>query len=272
MDLPKTIELIRKAWCAAENKLVEEVGKHNPGLGEEGITERLFVRLQEELENANKAGLVEDAFVADLSNAHPDIRMDRVENFSQGLIAEVLHNRHIEGTKTGGDFGLIMSSPEVERSAGKLDFFQNQNRQGLLCQAKLKRQTWRQLTGPQMRILPKHLKYSAMALYCYEDVGLRQLRLGQWFSCKSSSVDKINEHLRNNFRRTRLKNSAEILNALAEMRIGTRDSNVINEFIAPSGSRYFELRIWWKDKGDRFSELINSAKLKEELKISVTGE
>jgi hypothetical protein len=151
-----------------------------------------------------------------------------------------------------------------------LDFFQNQNRQGLLCQAKLKKQTWGQLTESQIRILPKHLKYSAMALYCYEDVGLRQLRLGQWFSCKSSSVDKINEHLRNNFRRTRLKNSAEILNALAEMRIGTRDSNVINEFIAPSGSRYFELRIWWKDKGDYFTEVINSANLVES-KISENG-
>jgi len=154
MDLPKTTELIRMAWCAAENKMVAEVGKHNPGLGEEGITERLFVLLQEELQNANKDRLVERAFVADLSNAHPDIQIDRIENLSQGLIAEVLHSRHIEGTKTGGDFGLIWSSLEVERSAEKLHFSQNRN--GLLCQAKLKKQTWGQLTEPQMRILLCH--------------------------------------------------------------------------------------------------------------------
>ena len=85
-------------------------------------------------------------------------------------------------------------------------------------------------------------------------------------------MDKINEHLRNDFRRARLKNSTEILNALAEMRIGTRNSNVINELIAPSRSRYFELRIWWKNKDDHFAEVINSAKLENELKISVTGE
>ena len=258
------------AWCAAENKMVAEVGKHNPGLGEEGITERLFVLLQEELQNANKDRLVERAFVTDLSNAHPDIQIDRIENLSQGLIAEVLHSRHIEGTKTGGDFGLIWSSLEVERSAEKLHFSQNRN--GLLCQAKLKKQTWGQLTEPQMRILPEHMKYAAMALYRYEDANLRQLHLGQWFSCKSSSVDKINEHLRNDFRRARLKNSTEILNALAEMRIGTRNTNVIDGLIAPNGSRYFELRIWWKDKDDHFAEVINSAKLENELKISVTGE
>ena len=111
-----------------------------------------------------------------------------------------------------------------------------------------------------------------LALYRYEDKELRKLHLGQWFNCKHSSVDEIDQFLKNDFRRARLKKSNDILNALAERKIGTRDSKIIDKIIAPNGSRYFELRIWWKDKDDHFSMVINSAKLEQEVKVCLTDE
>jgi len=267
MKIPKTIEVICKAWNTAEKKLVEEVSKYSPGRGEECITDCFFVLLQKELEDASEKELVKTAFIEDLMEEYPDIPAKRIENFSQGLIAEALHSRYIEGSKTGGDFGLIISSPEVERSADRLHFSKIQN--GLLCQAKLKRKKkWEELTETQEEILPKHLKYLAITLYRYEDAKFRRLRLGQWFSCKRSSVDKINNYLKNDFRRARLKNSSDVLKALAEQKLGTQDAEIIKDVIAPGGSRRFELRIWWKDKDEYFSEVINSA-IREEVKISV---
>lgn len=222
------------------------------------------------MEEASDKGLVETAFAKDLSNAHPGIRIHSIQKISQGLIAEVLHNRHIEGKKTGSDFGLIMTSPKVERSNDKLWFSQNRN--GLLCQAKLKKKKhWGQLTDSQTKILPKHLKYSVIALYRYEDAELRQLTLGEWFRCENSSVDRINEHLKNNFQGVKLKSSTEILKDLSKKKIGTQDVNVMNNFIAPKENRFFELRIRWKDKGDYFAMVINSAKLKQQLEVHLTA-
>lgn len=258
--------MICEAWKAAENELVSEVGNHNPGIGEEGITERLFVLLQMKLKDASDKGIVENAFVEDMHNAHPDIPRNSIENFSQGLIAEALHSRYVEGRKTAGDFGLVMSSPEVTRSVGRLFVSKIQN--GLLCQAKLKRKTWGQLTKAQIKILPQHLDYSALALYCYTDTQRRELCIGKWFSCKGSSVDELNKQFKSGFDSAMLKNSTEILKALAGRQIGTQKPEIIDSFIAPEGSRHFELHIGWKDRDECHSVLINTA-LKQEQTISL---
>ena len=265
MKLEHTIQVLCKAWRAAEKELEDEVAQFNPGSGEEGITERLFAILQKALGAASNDGLIASAFSEDLAEAHPDIQINRTQILSQGLIAEVLHNRSLEGRKTGADFGLILTSPEVERSGGQLHISQNRN--GLLCQAKLKKQTWGQLTASQIKILPEHMKYLAIPLYTYDDGEYRKLCLGKWFNCKGSSVDKINKHLRTDFRRARLKSSTDILTGLALGKLGTQKSEIIDEFIAPKGNRNFELRIWWGDKDECFSETINSA---TELEVTVT--
>ena len=149
MEIPKTIAVVSEAWTAAEAKLVEEVAKYSAGLGEEAITERVFGLLQEKLDDSSRNGFLEDAFAEDLSNSHPGIQIGRTENLSQGLVAEVLHNKRFEGKVSGADFGLVLSSPEVARGADKI--YLSQNRTGLLCQAKLKRKTWGQLKPCQKK-------------------------------------------------------------------------------------------------------------------------
>ena len=94
MKIPRTIEVICSAWNAAEKKLVEEVSKYSRR-GEECITDSFFVLLQKELEDASEKELVKNAFTEDLMEEYPDIQDKRIENFSQGLIAEALHSRYI---------------------------------------------------------------------------------------------------------------------------------------------------------------------------------
>jgi hypothetical protein len=44
MKIPGTINVICEAWTAAENELVNEVRKYNPGIGEEGTRTNCFVK------------------------------------------------------------------------------------------------------------------------------------------------------------------------------------------------------------------------------------
>src|ERR1017187_2597238 len=166
MRIDNTLGEICKAWTNAEQEVADYVREFHPTLDEEYITERLFGALQGALKRANDNSLIEAAFAKDLEEAFPEM-WNRHEDIAGGLIAEVLHHRRREG-KTGADFGLLVSRPNVERSAGRIDISWVRN--GLLCQAKLKRakkKTWRALTASQTKVLPKRLRFSALTLYEY---------------------------------------------------------------------------------------------------------
>ncbi len=167
---------------------------------------------------------------------------------SRGLIAEVvLHKRKTEG-RTGGDFGLVITRPSVEK---QFDSFlvKNDYRRGLLCQAKLKKSDgkWGKLTNNQIEKLPKSLSCLGLLLYDYEDLERHKLRSFRWQLCnKASDIADVVGWLNTGIFPSALE-SKKAIEDLGESRIGTDDQKVLDEIIAPEGNVSLEIIIKWND-------------------------
>jgi hypothetical protein len=111
LPIPRTISLIKACWQVAEERVCREVGTKYHESDEEAITILLFGALREEFEKRNIDREFEQSFAADLRKWCPETDLTWV---AHGLIGRVIHHpRHVE-KRTGGDFGLVLSRPQVE--------------------------------------------------------------------------------------------------------------------------------------------------------------
>ena len=138
-QIPYTLDVISSCWKEAEESLRADISEDYPNANEEFITQMFHGKLSKFLKIASKERRIETSFRRDIENAFPMIQNYDVYKISNGLIADVvLHKRKTEMV-TGGDIGLIINRPNIElqtyRNVVKVDFYRN----GLLCQAKLKK-------------------------------------------------------------------------------------------------------------------------------------
>src|SRR6476469_2940558 len=103
LPIPKTMQLLKTCWHAAEARVCREVGTKYREADEEAITVLRCGELRQEFDERNVSREFESVFAADLRVHFPFINLNWV---AHGLIGRVVHHpRHIE-KRTGGDFGL----------------------------------------------------------------------------------------------------------------------------------------------------------------------
>ncbi len=231
---------------------------HN--VNEEFITILLYGHINYALFKASKEKVIEKAFLQDLNKACHFSRIlsssqlrSELSRQSNGLVADiVLHNKRQEG-ETAGDFGLVISHPQITLSKESIDIKET-NSSGLLCQAKLKdkKGKWGKFGDNQKRILTSRMDFTSIVLYSYDDESRTKLNPIDWKICAGQSFSEIEDLLRNDSL-DNLGSTTEIITQLASKQIGTQDQKIIREIIAPSLRQILEIKIHWKndhpDKG-----------------------
>ena len=252
MKIPALAKLVAECWNRAEQALQDQIKQELPDINEETITVLLSGKLNAEFNKASENGAVRVAFLHDLRVFLSDIPNPDLYEISRGIIATVhFHPREVE-KKTGGDFGIVFTRPDVRRTAysrSKLTIA-GENRRGLLCQAKVFRRnaTWGKLSERQRKVIRERLSYFALVLYRFADQSgdRRELAPIQWQIATNATVDGIDGWLKSDVFPT-LEGSQQIINALAKSEIGTDDGNMIDEYIAPQMRPALEIIIRWQD-------------------------
>src|SRR5262249_49105877 len=113
IPLPRTIGVVCETWEQAENNLRTAIYAFHPDATEEVLTDRFQEILAEHLSERSERRVVEEAFRSDIEAA---LRLGHsLREVARGFIAElVVHDRRTEG-HTGGDLGLVLSRPRVQR-------------------------------------------------------------------------------------------------------------------------------------------------------------
>lgn len=262
MPIPAVTRLIVDCWVKAEEKMLVLIEKKYWDGNEEFITELFHGELRESLEEVSKKKEFENAFLSDIKAQFEKwgygINFSEIKKFADGIEARnIRHTRYIEG-KTGGDFGLLVTRPSVtyEPSISNFNTFNSnikkiqidaEYRCGLLCQAKLKNQRnkWGTLTTKQKKVLPERIDYLSLVLYEYLDEDRRNLDSFHWQLCKEAKkIENIQDWLKlGNFPNKVI--SAEIIKDLCNGKIGTDNSEFIDNYISPEVKKSFEIKIGW---------------------------
>lgn len=250
MKIKNLSNLIVQCWNSAELTIRQEMESKHPDKNEEFITELFQDVLRLQLEGASASGAVERAFLSDLEGAFPNVMFPDLSRISNGLVALVnFHTRSTEG-KTGGDFGLVLVRSDVTHARfGGSDLIIDENYQrGLLCQAKIlgRDAKWGDLTESQKRVLTNRLGYFGIVLFQYLDNDRRKLSEFLWQFAAENSIEDVTRWLKTG-QFPDLHRSAQILESLAQDRIGTDDKKIIAEFIAPPTRPSLEIRVTWRD-------------------------
>lgn len=154
---------------------------------------------------------------------------------------------------TGGDFGLIITRPQVSFHLSPWSSFsgelhiQEEYQCGLLCQAKLKNRKcqWGSLSKRQKEIFPERMNYLAFLLYEYTDKARCHLREFQWQLCQNAtSVQNVIGWLKSD-QFPALVDSAEIIRRLGNAEIGTDEKEIGEKIIQPTGRPHIHIRIFW---------------------------
>ena len=255
LPIPRTISLLKTCWQAAEERVCREVGTKYHESDEEAITVLLFGELREEFDQRNIYREFEKSFAADLRDRYPMTDLTWVAN---GLIGRVVHHpRHIE-KRTGGDFGLVLSRPQVEHG-WKTDI--SMHAQGLLVQAKKqsRKGTIGTLTKTQCLVLPERLEYTAFILYMYATAGA-ELAPFAWVCADGRQLQDIETDLGklnrkhpktiHGFREIMtgsVFSSCDIIEAVSQGLRGTSDKHIIDEQICPALTPSVTIEITWRD-------------------------
>lgn len=247
LKIPYTIREVAKCWNCAEMDLRNNIETKHHDLDEEFITKLFYDEFCCQLNKASTGKQIERAFLADLQRAFPEILRFTLSRFSANLIAEaMLHKRGTEKV-TGGDFGLVITCPQISYGWSKLirgtDFHQ-----GLLCQAKIRRRSgkWGSLTRNQEKVLPHRMKYLSLLLYSYSDAERCKLNPFQWQICRNKPVEDVKDWLRSNVFPNVL-DSAKIIGQLGNAQIGTGDEKIVRQIITPGTRPYLNIKISWPD-------------------------
>ena len=265
LKIPNTLECLAEYWLKAEESLREDICSNYPEADEEFITRMFHGKYSAILKIVSEQKIIERAFLNDLRKAFPELGIE-LSQVAHGLIAEFsLHKRTTERI-TGGDIGILIIRPSIEREYDYLKIYDY--RSGLLCQAKLKNNQgkWGRLTNNQLKVLKDKLSYFSLLLYSYEDLERRHLSPFKWKICDSAGIDEIQEWLnRDNF--VGLLPSDDIIIQLGTGKIGTNNDEIIDKYISPASNPVLVIRITWPDGKGPGSEVFvqrKSSIIKEE--------
>ena len=251
MRIPAVGKLITHCWVRAEEALRENVRKKFPDRDEEMITDLFHAELENEFVRVSATGAVSQAFLNDLKQAFPDLGVEELRSkIARGLIATVsFHPRHIE-ENTGGDLGVVIVRPDVQKAQygwSELTIDHDYKR-GLLCQAKIFRRDsrWGGLSSTQEQRLPKVVAYFALLLYRYLDQKgeRRELAPFGWQLAIGATAERISAWLSSD-KFPSLQTSQQILMALVRDEIGTDDDELIDKFISPPLRPSLVINIRW---------------------------
>lgn len=249
LSIPHVLNKVCLSWRAAESTLQREMKSDRPLAHEEYITTRFVLNLRVELQRATSCRAIENAFVADLAAAFPDLSDDAtLPNIANGLGAYVSrHESRTEGA-TGGDLGLVIVRPNIERRWDDELRIGNYSR-GLLAQAKLKSMRtskWGRFTDKQRAVLPQRVEYLAILLYSFSGEGA--LERFRWQLCRGFRLEQATAWLRSDDFPSPV-NSEAIIAGLGNGKLGTDDETIIERVVTPSESPCLILRIDWPPGG-----------------------
>lgn len=253
VDMPRLIKLISNCWLEAELRLRLHLVQH-PDKGEVFITDRFQDELKDAFSEASLNHKFENALRDDLRESLSLSAYDLVsETVSKGLIADVTFHDPQRERKTGGDLGLAVVRPRIRANTSELEI-QFDQRQGILCQAKLRRRSsrgpekWGLLTKTQRNILPGRTSYLALLLYQYADTARRELHPFSWQLCSGMQVEDIEECLKtDNFPNPKFSDT--VIKSLSAGEVGTNNEREISEWICPASRPSLVIRIGWKPGG-----------------------
>lgn len=239
----------QQCFQRAEESLRLAVGQKYHDLNEEMITHLFWCELRLAAKEANSRGVWSHALSQDLSAAfHHQVSSFHFHSIADGLICDVhMHNHHREGI-TGGDFGLLVSSPRLVDSTHlrqeiKVEFCDT----GLLVQAKLKKsKSYGRLQPSQTQAIASRADLFAFVLYSYDDEHRSQLLPFEWTSCAQTTESEIRDYLRVGRFPATLSSQA-VLQEMFEGRLGTSDKSAIKEFIQTEQRKHpvFEFTLRW---------------------------
>jgi hypothetical protein len=258
LQIPSTLEVIKKCWKNAEGELQTLIKEKHPDLDEEFITRLFYGEFAFLLREASKKGDISQAFLFDMEQAFPNLGYPGQLDVFEGLIAEVsLHKKKVEKL-TGGDFGLTIIRPQVQISRGSFNqtvLTKDEYMRGLLCQAKIRRRDgkWGDLRR-QRDVLPDRIKYLVLLLYSYADKERRQLNEFFLQLCQGASLSEVEGWLKSDeFPDT--KSSGEIISLLGNACIGTDDPEIIEKYIRPKTKPNLNIKIFWPSDKDPGKEI-----------------
>jgi hypothetical protein len=274
LQIPSTLEVIKKCWKIAEGKLQTLIKEKHPDLDEEFITRLFYGEFSFSVHRASKKGDISEAFLNDLEQAFFNLGYIGQLDIFEGLIAEVsLHKREVEKF-TGGDFGLTIIRPQVQMSScgyGQAVLSKDEYCRGLLCQAKIKRRNgkWGKLSKRQKDVFPDRIKYLGLLLYSYLDEERYKLNKFEWQLCQDASLSEVEGWLKSD-RFPDTKSSGEIISLLGNACIGTDDPEIIEKNIRPKTKPNLCIRIFWppdKDPGNEVRISLSQVKQKQNIHI-----
>lgn len=246
LPIPFTVRLFAECWQTAEHELRASIAIKHHDLDEEFITRLFFDELAYRLRQATDKGKFRESFLSDLQQAFSELNNPaQLAEIAWPLSADVtLHKRETEKL-TGGDFGLIITRPQVSHD-GYTALILTEYSRGLLCQAKLKRRNgkWGKLSQKQREVFPQRLRYLGLILYSYADQERHQLNEFQWQLCRRASVNRVMDWLRSG-RFPHLVNSMYVIAGLGAATIGTDNRRVLEDYIRVKKKPAIVITISW---------------------------
>jgi len=250
MPIPRTTSLITSYWTKAEISVRESIRQKHHDADEEFITKLFHGEFREVLEAGAKDKTVERAFLEDLRRHIPESHLaSQLVQLARGISATVaLHPRQIE-KMTGGDIGLVLVRPNVGRQRIQVGTLNVDKcyRRGLLCQVKMNRRSgrgWGSFTTNQQNVLVERTDYLTLLLYEYKDKSRRDLMPFQWQVCAGRTLSDVERWLKSGSF-PNLSNSTDIIQQLGSGKVGTENSDLIDQFIAPPNRESLVIKIGW---------------------------
>jgi len=262
LQIPSTLEVIKKCWKNAEGELQTLIKRKHPDLDEEFITRLFYGEFSFSVRGASKRGDISKAFLNDLEQAFPNLGYIGQLDVFEGLIAKVsLHKKEVEKF-TGGDFGLTIIRPILQMSqsfSGQPVFTKDEYPCGLLCQAKIKRRNgkWGKLTNKQKDVFPDRMKYLGLLLYSYLDEDRHKLNKFEWQLCQDATPREVEIWLKSD-KFPNKKDSGEIISLLGNGSIGTDNREIIQNIIMSKTKPNLSIRIFWPPDKDPGKEILIS--------------
>ncbi len=246
LEIPRTLAILTECWEKAESQLQLVLQSYSPDTNEDYVTRRFHEEYSSELKKASEKKLVEKAFSGDLERAFRGINLSHSPTqIAQGIIADVtLHEKKTE-EGTGGDFGLVLIRPKTIAYGDSITF--KSYRRGLLCQAKIKRESGKfgELSENQVDLFEKHQPYSSLLIYDFSDAERRLLKPFKWqLYNAATSVQDVKDWLHKN-KFPFPANSKEVIAGIGRGKIGTSDPKTINEYITPTGNVSLIVTVYW---------------------------
>lgn len=242
VEICRTLAVVTACWESAEKDLKQEINENAPASDEEFITKTFHARFAKFLREASQKQYIASAFLADLGEGLPQVQDFYLQQIARGIVAEATLHRRATEKMTGGDLGLVLIRPQV--SYGWHSITIEDDKQGLLCQAKLRMKSgrWGTFTPRQKKVLPARLNYLVLLLFQYTDSKRRLLAPFSWQLCREMNFSQVETSLRQNSF-PRLLSARQIIESLGRGSIGTGDAKIIDEIISPAQNPCITIRI-----------------------------